>query len=163
VTGVPVTNEDVMAVLLPFKPGSSHQAVKLYERYERLMQEADRPVGTRTMFSRALTRYGCTRRVVRRAHGKRGQQVRVDTPMFRLPGGGQVDEIAALVREIGPGLHPLDRIYWQYLRMPHVDPPLSRPRLMAELGRRGHTEIRDVRKDRRGPAPLCRYFPPVKD
>lgn len=164
-TGIRVPDEDVVALLVPLKPGSSHTSAALHERYAAMMAAAGRPIASQIALSRALLRYGCPRRVVRKAKGRRGHQVRTDVPMFEAPGrqGGQPidDEITALIRDMGPGLHPLDEIYRRYLCMPHAEAPMSRPALMARLGRRGIAEVRDRKRGQHSPGPLCRYFPMI--
>lgn len=110
-----VTEWDTTRLIEQVRAGSLQPSAEMFRLYVRLMESDRRSVATRNALGRALTAAGCTRqRVVRN-----GAQIHA----WRIPGyptaalEKDFEEVKAVHRELGGGIHPHTLIYETYQRL----------------------------------------------
>jgi hypothetical protein len=122
---VPFT--DIEALQAVVRPGSVMPYADLYARYAEVMQAAGKTPASVQALSRALTRAGWTREVVRKTRGPRGHQKFRDTTCRVVPGAALVyeidDRMAVTLRYMLDGRDqaflPEESIWTAYREMAH--------------------------------------------
>jgi hypothetical protein len=155
-----VSDSDVLAVRSEFRPGLVVPFIDLYERYGTVMRRAGLPVASKEALGRALTRHDWERKVVRKARGRRGQQVVTETHCRVIPGAPVVDEeaerLGTLVLTLLDGedhsIIPRDTVWPAYLKLVRQhgwDQVEDRKRVNRWLSSRGAVKMTEGGK--RGP------------
>lgn len=145
---VPV--KDVERALEGLKPGSTHTARALYQRYADALAADDREPQHPVSFGVALRAYGCTKHRIRR----RVRGVQTEGAGWTLPGPGNADSIAEMIRSFGKdGIYTEDEVYARYVQacVRNRQVAIARPRLMYELTQAGHPRLTHRRR-------VCRWL-----